>query len=147
MFWKYAANLQENAHAKVRFQWSCKAQHFFLRKPLDGCFCSSSLSELCSFLIKKVKKKQPPDALYIKKLWSENVRKPLDFMLKWNRWNVIVIFLKAAIPDNIYLFKLNSRNFKKKCEICSKLTMKTAENLTDVVLVFLLTSNIFDTFL
>ena len=25
MFWKHAANLQENTHAKVRFQWSCKA--------------------------------------------------------------------------------------------------------------------------
>ena len=30
-------------------------------------------------------------------------------------------------PDNIYLFKVNNRNFGKWCEICSKLTIKTPE--------------------
>ena len=59
MFWKIAADLQENTHAEVRFQQSCKAtifkshfgmgvllklccifsEHFSLRPPLDGCFC------------------------------------------------------------------------------------------------------------
>ena len=29
MLWKYAANLQENTHSEVWFQWA----------PLDGCFC------------------------------------------------------------------------------------------------------------
>ena len=28
-------------------------------------------------------------------------------------------------PTNIYLFKLNNRNTRKRCEICSKLTIKT----------------------
>ena len=31
------------------------------------------------------------------------------------------------IPANIYLFKVNNRNTRKKCEICSKLTIKTPE--------------------
>ena len=30
-------------------------------------------------------------------------------------------------PTNIYLLKVNNRNYRKRCEICSKLTMKTAE--------------------
>ena len=30
-------------------------------------------------------------------------------------------------PANIYLFKVNSRNTKKRCEICSKLTIKIPE--------------------
>ena len=30
-------------------------------------------------------------------------------------------------PGNIYLFKVNNRNPRKRCEICSKLTIKTAE--------------------
>ena len=30
-------------------------------------------------------------------------------------------------PANIYLFKVNNRNTRKKCEICSKLTIKTPE--------------------
>ena len=30
-------------------------------------------------------------------------------------------------PTNIYLFKVNSKNFKKRRKICSKLTIKTPE--------------------
>ena len=36
-------------------------------------------------------------------------------------------------PDNTYLFKVNNRNTRKRCERCSKLTMKTSE--LDVVLI------------
>ena len=31
------------------------------------------------------------------------------------------------IPANFYLFKVNYRNTRKRCEICSKLTIKTLE--------------------
>ena len=31
------------------------------------------------------------------------------------------------IVANIYLFKVNNRNTKKRCEICSELTIKTPE--------------------
>ena len=37
VFWKYAANLQENIHAELWFQ-SCF-------EPLDGCFCTYHLDE------------------------------------------------------------------------------------------------------
>ena len=30
-------------------------------------------------------------------------------------------------PANIYLFKVSNRNTRKRCEICSKLTVKTPE--------------------
>ena len=30
-------------------------------------------------------------------------------------------------PASIYLLKVNNRNTRKKCEICSKLTIKTPE--------------------
>ena len=30
-------------------------------------------------------------------------------------------------PVNTYLFKINNRNTRKRCEICSKLTIKTIE--------------------
>ena len=30
-------------------------------------------------------------------------------------------------PAGIYLFKVNNRNTRTKCEICSELTMKTPE--------------------
>ena len=30
-------------------------------------------------------------------------------------------------PANIYLFKFNNRNTRKRCKICSKLTIKTLE--------------------
>ena len=46
-----------------------------------------------------------------------------------------------SYPTNIYLFKVNNRNTKKSCEICSKLIIKTV-----VLVSFLLTFNIFHTF-
>ena len=49
---------------------------------------------------------------------------------------------------NIYSFKFNNRSIRKRCEICSKLTIKHQNNVNDAVLVFLLlTLNIFHTFL
>ena len=43
-----------------------------------------------------------------------------------------------AFPVNIYLFKVTNRNTRKRCEICSKLTIKTPERRPHLFLVFLL---------
>ena len=32
-----------------------------------------------------------------------------------------------SFPPNIYLFKVSNKNTRKRCEICSKLTIKTPE--------------------
>ena len=37
-------------------------------------------------------------------------------------------------PDDIYLFKIKNRNLRKKCEICSKVTMKTPKRCRSGVL-------------
>ena len=37
------------------------------------------------------------------------------------------IFWQRVIPANIYLFKINNRNTRKRCEMFSKLTRKTPE--------------------
>ena len=36
-------------------------------------------------------------------------------------------------PDNIYLFKVNNRNTRKRCEICSRLTLKTPFSSVSIV--------------
>ena len=41
----------------------------------------------------------------------------------------------AAIPVGIYLLKVNNRSTRPMCEICSKLTIKTAERLSGVFIV------------
>ena len=41
------------------------------------------------------------------------------------------------LPANIYLFKFNNKNTGKKCEICSKLTLKIPERFFDVSGVFI----------
>ena len=52
------------------------------------------------------------------------------------------------IPANIYLFKFSNINTRKRCELCSKLIIKTPERRHGIVLVFLyLTLNIIHTFL
>ena len=35
--------------------------------------------------------------------------------------------LQSNYQTNIYLFKVNNRNSRKRCEICSKLKIKTPE--------------------
>ena len=35
--------------------------------------------------------------------------------------------LTINFPANFYLIKVNNKNSKKRCEICSKLTIKTSE--------------------
>ena len=44
--------------------------------------------------------------------------------------------LKKQFPTGSYLLKVNNRNTKTRCEICSKLTIKT--HISHLVLVFLL---------
>ena len=34
---------------------------------------------------------------------------------------------EGSIPANIYILKVNNRNTRKRCELCSKLTIKTPE--------------------
>ena len=38
----------------------------------------------------------------------------------------------SSVPANIYLFKVNKRNTRKRCEICSELTIKTPERRQEV---------------
>ena len=55
--------------------------------------------------------------------------------------------VKKLIPSQHYLFKVEKRNTRKRCEICSKLTITYITIIIDVILVFLmLTLNIFQTF-
>ena len=39
----------------------------------------------------------------------------------------ILPYFLQSIPVDIYLFKVNNKNTRTRCEICSKLTMKTPE--------------------
>ena len=55
-------------------------------------------------------------------------------------------FILSPIPANIYLFKVNNRNPRKRCEICSQLKRKTPERRRRCSGVLLLTLNIFHTF-
>ena len=57
----------------------------------------------------------------------------------WTCFCRLCILCVYCNPANIYFFKINNRNTRKSCEICSKLTIKTPELLT------LLNLNIFHT--
>ena len=63
----------------------------------------------------------------------------------WWLW----VAMRWSLPVNIYLFKDNNGNTRKRCEICSKLIIKAYEqrHWRDVVLLsLLLTLNIYHTF-
>ena len=67
-----------------------------------------------------------------------------SFYMKWNtgliwfKGSLLILAFKSLA--NIYLFKVNKRNTRKRCEKCSKLAIKrpNQNNVKDVVLVFLL---------
>ena len=45
----------------------------------------------------------------------------------WMLPSLLILYMKRQIspfPANIYLFKVSNRNIRKRCEICSKLTIK-----------------------
>ena len=44
---------------------------------------------------------------------------------KFCQW--FLFFIRLLFPASIYLFKVNNRNTRKRCEICLKLTIKTPE--------------------
>ena len=59
--------------------------------------------------------------------------------------NIYLLYTKSKIArslgntENICMLKVNNRNTRKRCELCSKLTEKTFQNnLIDAVLVPLL---------
>ena len=52
----------------------------------------------------------------------------------------------SSSPANIYLFIVNSKNTRKRCEICLKLAKKHQNDVNDVVLFLVLTLNVFRTF-
>ena len=41
------------------------------------------------------------------------------------------------VPAKIYLFKLNNRNTRERCEICLILRIKNQNDVIDVILMFL----------
>ena len=40
---------------------------------------------------------------------------------------IFLLFLVKHYPANIFLFEVNNRNTRERCEVCSKLTIKTQE--------------------
>ena len=45
----------------------------------------------------------------------------------WERSGAGILLRSYPVPANIYLLRFNKINFRKRCEICSKLTIKTPE--------------------
>ena len=69
--------------------------------------------------------------------------------LGMKNYQVLTLFV-TVFPASIYLFRVNNRNNRRRCKICSKLTIKTLERrqFSDIIVVFLLlTLNIFLTIL
>ena len=63
--------------------------------------------------------------------WGALALMSMIFFIKVNRANLLLFnFTKKAvriIPVGNYMFKVNNRNTRTRCEICSMLTIKTPE--------------------
>ena len=81
--------------------------------------------------------------LPLKTIWYEGNLKETFELRKWKRLQVLhqqhqitckncvklIMALLSHYSASIYLFKVNNRNTRKWCEICSKLIIKTPEQL------------------
>ena len=68
--------------------------------------------------------------LIFKISFRRNIHISLRFTYILSILNIWAYFLRAAdsnLPTNTYLFKFNSRNNRKSCGTCSKVTIKTQE--------------------
>ena len=84
--------------------------------------------------------------LYMK--WVKNWIKSVNFYTYWSlhQNKIIIAMMKIkSYPTDIYLFKVNNKNTKTMCEICSKLTIKKNSDVINVLMSFSLTMNIFHT--
>ena len=73
-----------------------------------------------------------------KKKWKVGGLRPATLLKFFSNTGA---FQKNLHPAGIYLFKVNNKNARTRCEICSKLTMKIPERRQSL----LLTLNIFQT--
>ena len=69
------------------------------------------------------KNNQYESKIYYGELQKNNLYRALVLYQTWK----IQKYLLSVIPANIYLFKVNNKNTRKRCQICSKLTIKTPE--------------------
>ena len=70
---------------------------------------------LCTFNLRHMSRGKLVIWFVMMRHWSDMVRRlSSDFALTIN-------------PANIYMFKINDKNNTKRCDICSKLTIKTSE--------------------
>ena len=51
----------------------------------------------------------------------------MNFILRKDKITFWKSYWEESYPANICLFQVNNRNTRKRCEICSKLTIKTLE--------------------
>ena len=49
----------------------------------------------------------------------------ISFQNQFGWFSFFVLIIYINIPADVYLFKVNNRNTRKRCEICSKLRIKT----------------------
>ena len=64
--------------------------------------------------------------LFISSIFAVGMSNPIagESYVVFDAYNATVIFI---FPAGNYMFKVNNRNTRTRCEICSKLTIKTPE--------------------
>ena len=102
------------------------AKHGRMVNYLEGLLLMKSHDTLTSSLARSCDKLKPFYFVFFKKKVSKRGR------VEGSRVSCnSTIFLYN--PANIYLFKVNNRNARKRCEIRSKLKVKTAKSLTPLL--------------
>ena len=91
----------------------------------NNWFCSAINSHMNASIETKWQTK--PFAIVSQSKCSQRFHKIQKHMRHLKACNVFKKRLKLVIQAGNYMFKVNNRNTRTRCEICSKLTIKTPE--------------------
>ena len=90
---------------------------------LQEKFLKKNIWNFCQNILQKREGETLPKCFFIFKQLEK-------YQNEYYPYNINLIrFCRRTFPANIYLLKVNNRNTRKRCEICSKLTIKTPHDV------------------
>ena len=113
----------EHVHLNDFFQFPIVSLFSFINAPILSKTCSAlNLKKGCpllnSSLLHTIFKDEHYRSNLTKRLFSPNV---LNF------FKYSIVYINCSNPVGIYQLKVNNKSAKTRCEICSKLKIKTSE--------------------
>ena len=125
--WKAYKNWSGQVKQFKLMLWNVLKKRCF-KISMKTCMVEAALIQVCSWRSRTLLKTDSITDIFLQIFWNYSQLLPC----RGNNCDQLLVKLPCSLPvntspANIYLFKVNNRNTRKRCEIFSKLTIKTPE--------------------